>query len=108
MSEQTKSAVSRIHPWAILGTALVTVIVVLVNYISARRYERWDMTRDRLFTLSERTDIAIAKKTVESNDYTLKYLRDQTLPQADVVGVYGLTGLGSGIAAGFAAFFGAA
>ncbi|MDB4987085.1 MAG: Mucin 2 precursor [Myxococcaceae bacterium] len=56
MSEQTKSAVSRIHPWAILGTALVTVIVVLVNYISARRYERWDMTRDRLFTLSERTD----------------------------------------------------
>ncbi|MDB4973269.1 MAG: Mucin 2 precursor [Myxococcaceae bacterium] len=47
--------VSRIHPLAILGTALVTVIVVLVNYISARRYERWDLTRDQLFTLSERT-----------------------------------------------------
>jgi hypothetical protein len=39
----------------IVGTALVAVIVVLVNYISARRYERWDLTRDGLFTLSERT-----------------------------------------------------
>jgi ABC-2 type transport system permease protein len=41
--------------WAVVGTALVAVIVVLVNYISARRYERWDLTRDGLFTLSERT-----------------------------------------------------
>ena len=59
MSEPKESqAKSRSHVdgWAILGTALVTVIVVLVNYISARRYERWDLTQGRLFTLSERTE----------------------------------------------------
>jgi outer membrane protein TolC len=44
--------------------------------------------------LSERTDIAIAKKNLEGNDITLHYLRDQTLPQADFVALYGLTGVG--------------
>jgi hypothetical protein len=39
----------------IAGTALVALIVVLVNFISARRYERFDLTRDQLFTLSERS-----------------------------------------------------
>jgi ABC-2 type transport system permease protein len=47
--------------WAIAGTALVAIIVVLVNYISARRYERWDLTQDRLFTLSERTSSLLQK-----------------------------------------------
>ncbi|MEY4514377.1 MAG: hypothetical protein RLZZ450_6499 [Pseudomonadota bacterium] len=45
----------QVDVWAVLGTALVAIIVVLVNYISARRFERWDLTRDGLFTLSERT-----------------------------------------------------
>jgi hypothetical protein len=44
------------HGLALVGTALVTVIVVLVNYISFRRYERWDLTRDQVFTLSARTE----------------------------------------------------
>jgi outer membrane protein TolC len=44
--------------------------------------------------LSQRTDLEIAKKNVEANDITLKYLRDQTLPQADFVANYGLNGLG--------------
>ena len=44
--------------------------------------------------LSERTDLAVAKKNVEANDVTVKYLTDQTLPQADVVTNYGLVGLG--------------
>ena len=47
--------------WVILGTALVTLIVVLVNYISARRYERWDLTEDSLFTLSERTETLLTQ-----------------------------------------------
>ena len=50
-----------VNVWTVLGTALVTVIVVLVNYISARRYERFDLTRDSLFTLSERTDTLLAQ-----------------------------------------------
>ncbi len=41
---------------ALVATALVAMIVVLVNYISFRRYERWDLTRDQIFTLSARTD----------------------------------------------------
>jgi len=44
--------------------------------------------------LSERTDVGIAKKTVEVNDVTVKLLRDQLLPQADLVANYGLVGLG--------------
>ena len=44
--------------------------------------------------LSQRTDVAIAKKNLESNDITLSYLRNQTLPQADLVALYGATGLG--------------
>ncbi len=41
---------------AILGSVLVAVLVVLVNYISFRRFDRWDLTQDKLFTLSNRTE----------------------------------------------------
>ncbi len=44
--------------------------------------------------LSQRTDLAIARKDVESNNVTLKYLKDQLLPQADLSAVYGYTGVG--------------
>lgn len=51
----------RVDAWALVGTALVAVLVVLVNYIAARRYERWDLTREGLFTLSERTVSMLAQ-----------------------------------------------
>jgi outer membrane protein len=44
--------------------------------------------------LSARTDIAQAKKNVDVDDVTLKFLRNQTLPQADLVARYGLVGVG--------------
>jgi outer membrane protein len=44
--------------------------------------------------LSERTDLEIVKKNVQANDVTLRLLRNQTLPQADVVAQYGLIGIG--------------
>ena len=44
--------------------------------------------------LSERTDLEIARKNVQANDVTVRYLRGQTLPQADFVALYGFTGLG--------------
>jgi outer membrane protein len=44
--------------------------------------------------LSERTDLQIVKKDVQMNDVTLKYLQDQLKPQADLVGTYGVFGLG--------------
>jgi outer membrane protein len=44
--------------------------------------------------LSQRTDLAIAQKDVQANDVTLKYLNDQTKPQADLQANYGLAGVG--------------
>jgi outer membrane protein len=44
--------------------------------------------------LAERSDVEIARKTVEQNDVTLKYLGDQLKPQLDVQASYGLQGLG--------------
>ncbi len=44
--------------------------------------------------LSERTDLEIAKKNIEANDVTLKYLVDQMRPQVDLSTTYGLVGLG--------------
>jgi len=44
--------------------------------------------------LAERTDLVIAQKNVAMNDVTVKYLKDQLLPQADLVANYGLVGLG--------------
>ena len=44
--------------------------------------------------LSERTDLEIAKKNIQSNDVTLKYLVDQMRPQVDLQATYGLAGIG--------------
>jgi len=44
--------------------------------------------------LSARTDLTIAKKNLESNDISVKLLRNQLLPQADVVARYGIVGRG--------------
>jgi outer membrane protein len=44
--------------------------------------------------LAERTDLAIAKTQVAANDVTIKFLVDQTRPQADLVATYGLQGVG--------------
>ena len=44
--------------------------------------------------LSQRTDLTIAQKNIQANDVTLKYLDDQTKPQADLNATYGLSGVG--------------
>ena len=44
--------------------------------------------------LSERTDIAITKKNIENNGTTLRFLRDQTLPDVEAQVTYGLQGIG--------------
>jgi outer membrane protein TolC len=49
--------------------------------------------------LSERTDLAIAKKNLAVNDVTVGYLRNQLLPQADFVANYGLVGIGGDVLA---------
>ncbi len=44
--------------------------------------------------LSQRTDLEIAKKNVESNDVTLSYLRDQARPDASFIASYTTQGVG--------------
>jgi outer membrane protein TolC len=44
--------------------------------------------------LENRTDLQQAKKNLQVNDVTLKYLRNQILPQADLTARYGLIGVG--------------
>jgi outer membrane protein TolC len=44
--------------------------------------------------LTERTDLDIARKNMQANDVTLKYLKDQLLPQADFQATYGFAGIG--------------
>jgi outer membrane protein TolC len=44
--------------------------------------------------LSERTDLEIAKKNLESNDVSLHFLQDQMKPQADLQVQYGFSGIG--------------
>ena len=44
--------------------------------------------------LENRTDLQQARKNLQVNDVTLSYLRNQTMPQVDVVGRYQLAGQG--------------
>ena len=44
--------------------------------------------------LENRTDLQQARKNLQVNDTTLKFLNNQTLPQADLVARYGLIGQG--------------
>jgi len=58
------------------------------------RAEQIDVDAAIRKALSQRTDLAIAQKSVQANDITLKYLDDQTRPQADFQANYGFSGIG--------------
>jgi hypothetical protein len=92
MSEQERAVASRrprFDTLAVLGTALVTIIVVLVNYISSRRYERWDLTRDQLFTLSDRTVSLLAELEKPVDLYVFMSSGEQTFQELrELVGRY--------------------
>ena len=44
--------------------------------------------------LEGRTDLSQARRTIDSNDVTMRFLRNQTLPAIDVIGNYSAQGLG--------------
>ena len=45
-------------------------------------------------SLDMRTDLAQARKTIDSNDVTMRFLRNQTLPGVDLTATYSAQGLG--------------
>ena len=47
-----------------------------------------------LQAIEKRTDVAVARKGLEQNDFSLQYYRNQVLPQLDLVASYGGTGIG--------------
>ena len=53
------SAQPRTRMNLLLTAVLGLVVVVLVNYLSARHYKRWDWTTHGLFTLSDRSQQAL-------------------------------------------------
>ena len=44
--------------------------------------------------LEERTDLQQGRRTIEANDFTLRFMRNQKLPQLDFQAQYGAAGLG--------------
>lgn len=44
--------------------------------------------------LANRTDLVAARKGLETDEYTVRFTRNQTLPVFDVVAAYGTTGIG--------------
>ncbi|MCM3878796.1 MAG: TolC family protein [Vicinamibacterales bacterium] len=58
------------------------------------RPEPIDLAAATQRALAARTDVQQAKKTLEANGITMELLKDQVLPQADLVARYGTTGQG--------------
>ncbi len=71
----------QLDPWALVASALVALILVLVNYISARRYERWDLTSQRLFTLSDRTTQLLKTLDRPVDIYVFLSSSEQSFPE---------------------------
>jgi outer membrane protein TolC len=58
------------------------------------RPEPVDVTAATQRALSTRTDVLQARKTLEANDVTLRFLQNQRLPQTDLLARYAATGCG--------------
>jgi outer membrane protein TolC len=58
------------------------------------RSEPLDIERAVRTALDNRTDLAQARRTIDGNDVTLRYLRNQTLPAVDLTATYTAQGLG--------------
>lgn len=46
---------------AVVNTALLAAIALMINYLAFRHYERWDWTEESIFTLSERSERVLAE-----------------------------------------------
>jgi outer membrane protein TolC len=56
--------------------------------------EKIDLEAALKYALEKRTDLVTARKNLDSTAVTLKYLRNQTLPQLDLTASYATTGTG--------------
>ncbi|MCB1234451.1 MAG: GldG family protein [Verrucomicrobiae bacterium] len=62
-----KRAFERIRIAAQVGLQVVLMLVIFgqINYLSARRYQRWDLTQNRKFTLSDTTQKFLANLSAD-------------------------------------------
>lgn len=47
--------------WPVYNIALLIALLVQINYVSYRHYERWDWTEHDIYTLSERTKVVLGE-----------------------------------------------
>src|SRR5690606_20121185 len=52
---------ARARIYLIANALLLTLIVLMVNYLAFRHYKRWDWTEESLFTLSDRSERVLAE-----------------------------------------------
>lgn len=55
-SSQAQGRRTRARIYLIANALLLSAIVLLLNYLAFRHYERWDWTEESLFTLSDRSE----------------------------------------------------
>jgi outer membrane protein len=108
---QSQAATARQNLAAVLQTMRTSELVLKRLIVSGTEDSNWNATLDPVDrpdfvpqtidleaairnALSQRTDLEIAKKSMLENDVTLRFLRDQLKPQADLALSYVPQGLG--------------
>jgi outer membrane protein TolC len=111
VSSQSQAASSRVALVTAQGTARTAEIALKRLIVSGTNDPLWtstidpvdrpdfspaaiDVTAATQRALSTRSDVLQVKKNLEANQLSLKYLNNQTLPQADLVGRYQTSGVG--------------
>jgi outer membrane protein TolC len=56
--------------------------------------EKVDLEAALRIALEKRTDLVLARESLRSSEISVRYLKNQTLPEADLVASYGATGTG--------------
>jgi ABC-2 type transport system permease protein len=68
---------------ALVGSSLALLIVVMVNYLAFRHHDRWDLTSEKIFTLSDRTLEALRELERDVTIYLLLPKGDRAYRDVD-------------------------
>lgn len=65
----------------LLGLFLLFSILLMVNYLSYRHYERWDITDEQLYTLSQRTEVELKALHEQTDLYLFLSAGERNYPE---------------------------